>query len=129
MGAQPHEGSSLLMHRTPSGEVGSHGGSTGSRWPILLFAGCAALNSCNLGYDIGVSGSVGKLLHETLSLRNSQTGLFIGFINVCSIPGALASSTLQDWAGRRCMFAIAALFFEVGVVTMALAPSATKMYL
>jgi MFS family permease len=112
------EGSALL-HRKPggSGAGSAVGGSVGSKWPVLIFAGCAALNSCNLGYDIGVSGSVGKLLQEEFSLHNKQTGLFIGFINIWSIPGALASSALQDWAGRRRMFAIAALFFEVCSLT------------
>jgi hypothetical protein len=45
------------------------------------FVLCAALNSCNLGYDIGVSTEAGRLLQTDLGLSNRQREIFIGSIN------------------------------------------------
>jgi hypothetical protein len=45
------------------------------------FVLCAALNSCNLGYDIGVSTEAGRLLQDDLGLSNHQREIFIGSIN------------------------------------------------
>lgn len=47
----------------------------------LLFVACAALNSCNLGYDIGVSTDAGRLIQDDLELTNRQREIFIGSIN------------------------------------------------
>ena len=88
-----------------------------------LFAGCAALNSCNLGFDIGVSSAVGLEVQENLDLTDGQTELFMGWINLCAIVGSLAASFLSDWMGRRRAFAVAAVGFEIGVVVMATARS------
>lgn len=46
-----------------------------------IFVLCAALNSCNLGYDIGVSTTAGKLVAESWNLTQMQRELFIGSIN------------------------------------------------
>jgi hypothetical protein len=45
------------------------------------FVLCAALNSCNLGYDIGVSTEASRLLQADLGLSNRQREIFIGSIN------------------------------------------------
>jgi hypothetical protein len=45
------------------------------------FVLCAALNSCNLGYDIGVSTEAGRLLQADFGLSNRQREIFIGSIN------------------------------------------------
>lgn len=37
-----------------------------------LYAFCASLNSCNLGYDIGVNTGAGLLLQRSLNLSNAQ---------------------------------------------------------
>jgi hypothetical protein len=47
----------------------------------MIFVLCAALNSCNLGYDIGVSTNVSKLVQEDLQLSDFQREVFVGFIN------------------------------------------------
>jgi hypothetical protein len=58
---------------------------TGTETPItrstMIYVLCAALNSCNLGYDIGVSTSVSKLIQNDLHISNLQREVFIGFIN------------------------------------------------
>jgi hypothetical protein len=47
----------------------------------MIFVLCAALNSCNLGYDIGVSTNVTKLVQEDFQLSDLQREVFVGFIN------------------------------------------------
>jgi MFS family permease len=88
---------------------------------VYIFAGCAALNSCNLGYDIGVSTDVGLEVQETMNLTDVQTELFMGSINIFGIIGALVASFLSDWVGRRKAFAISAVGFVLGVLSMAAA--------
>ena len=39
---------------------------------VYIFAGCAALNSCNLGFDIGVSSDVGLEVQEVLGLTEGD---------------------------------------------------------
>jgi hypothetical protein len=46
-----------------------------------IFVLCAALNSCNLGYDIGVSTEAGKLIQEEWDLTIAQRQIFVGSIN------------------------------------------------
>lgn len=46
-----------------------------------IFVLCAALNSCNLGYDIGVSTEAGKIIQEEWDLTNVQRQIFVGSIN------------------------------------------------
>ena len=47
----------------------------------LLYAGCAAVNSCNLGYDIGISTTAGRLVQQDLNLTNPQREILIGSMN------------------------------------------------
>jgi hypothetical protein len=46
-----------------------------------LFCLCAAVNSCNLGYDIGVSTEASKLIQDDLGLTRMQREIFVGSIN------------------------------------------------
>jgi hypothetical protein len=70
------------MEQTHEGE---HHGDFGSDIPItrstFIFALCASVNSCNLGYDIGVSTEAGRLIQEDLGLSRMQRELFTGSIN------------------------------------------------
>jgi hypothetical protein len=47
----------------------------------MIYVFCAALNSCNLGYDIGVSTNVSKLIQNDINITNTQREIWIGFIN------------------------------------------------
>ena len=50
----------------------------------MIYVLCAALNSCNLGYDIGVSTNVSKLIQNDLHITDMQREIWIGFINFCA---------------------------------------------
>ena len=54
---------------------------------VYVFAGCAALNSCNLGFDIGVSSDVGLEVQEVMGLSEVETEVFMGSINIFAIFG------------------------------------------
>jgi MFS family permease len=92
-----------------------------------LFAACAALNSCNLGYDIGVSTNAGSLIQKDLDLTDVQRELFIGSLNFWSIFGALFSHWICDIYGRRRAFQVAAVSFIIGLVIMAVANGYTVL--
>jgi hypothetical protein len=47
----------------------------------MIYVLCAALNSCNLGYDIGVSTNVSKLIQNDIRITDAQREIWIGFIN------------------------------------------------
>ena len=67
----------------PTGAIAvSHGRDSSSSIPtgvptrVLVLAACAALNSCNLGFDIGVNTAVGPTLQEGMHLSDQQLELF-----------------------------------------------------
>lgn len=81
-----------------------------------LYAFCASLNSCNLGYDIGVNTGAGPLLQSSLSLSNFQLEIFFGSLNLFAMIGALSSHYINDKFGRCKSFIVAAIIFIVGSV-------------
>lgn len=81
-----------------------------------IYAFCAALNSCNLGYDIGVNTGAGMLLQSSLSLTDVQLEVFMGALNLFAMVGALSSHWISDKFGRRWSFRIAAIIFIFGTV-------------
>jgi MFS family permease len=89
----------------------------------MIFAMCAAVNSCNLGYDIGVSTNAGGLIQEDLGLTDVQRELFVGSLNFWSIFGSLFAHWICDKYGRRSSFVVAAVSFIVGLIIMAIANS------
>jgi len=90
-----------------------------------IFAMCAALNSCNLGFDIGVNTSAGQLLQDadSLALSTAQLEIFNGSLNLFAAFGALTASAISDRFGRRRGFIVAAIGFIFGVLIMTFAQS------
>merc|ERR1719221_464473 len=71
---------------------------------MYLMAGCAALNSTNIGFDLGVSGGVALDLEEDLGLNQWQIGLFLGTPGFVAAFGGLCSQFVTDRFGRRLTF-------------------------
>ena len=92
-----------------------------------IFAICAAVNSCNLGYDVGVSTNAGALIQRDLNLTDVQRELFIGSLNLWSIFGSLFAHWICDRYGRRHSFKVAAIGFIIGLVIMAAAGNYTTL--
>jgi hypothetical protein len=67
---------------------------------------CAALNSCNLGYDIGLNASASSIVQNDLELSDIQLHLFLSSMNFFAILGALFAYTMSDYFGRRHAFAV-----------------------
>ena len=89
----------------------------------------AAMNSINLGFDIGVNTDVGPALlaSDLIGCSEEKLELFMGSLNLWAIAGALAASLLADQLGRRKSFAVASVGFLVGVSCMATAQSFTQL--
>lgn len=47
-------------------------------WFVYIVAGCAGINSCNVGFDIGVNSPAGILVQEDMSLSDLQLEMFMG---------------------------------------------------
>jgi MFS family permease len=93
---------------------------------VVLLAMCAALNSCNLGYDIGVNSGVGPHLQakgEGMNLSNLQLELFFGIFGLAAMLGAAVAYTASDGLGRRKAFACTSATFIIGVLWTAAATS------
>jgi sugar porter (SP) family MFS transporter len=88
-----------------------------------IFVLCAALNSCNLGYDMGVTPDAAELIQEEWDLTNIQRELFVGSINFWAIFGALLAHFFTDGYGRRFTFLVAAVGFIIGLFIMAMSSS------
>ena len=73
---------------------------------VYVWALCAALNSCNLGYDIGVNTSAGPILQEDMGLSTLQVEMFFGSINFFAMFGSLLAHVISDRFGRRHAFAV-----------------------
>ena len=86
-----------------------------------LYAFCAALNSCNLGYDIGVNTGAGMLLQKSLSLSDVQLEVFFGSLNLFAMVGALSSHIINDKFGRRWSFRVSAIIFILGTILQSVA--------
>mmetsp|Transcript_2381 Transcript_2381/g.3522 ORF Transcript_2381/g.3522 Transcript_2381/m.3522 type:complete len:532 (+) Transcript_2381:167-1762(+) len=86
-----------------------------------LYAFCAALNSCNLGYDIGVNTGAGILVQNSLGLSDVQLEAFFGSLNLFAMVGALSSHIINDKFGRRWSFRVSAMIFIFGTILQSVA--------
>ena len=103
------------MASTEMSHVGEHHGEYGETpMPLTratkLYAFCASINSCNLGYDIGVSTEAGRLVQAYFNLTTTQREMFIGCINfwaskftICWYTGMFARQSTHR--RRRPVFA------------------------
>lgn len=88
------------------------------KWRTYLYAACAALNSCNMGYDMGVTTGASPKIQADFGLTDVQLEFFVGLLNLCAIFGSLFSHFASDRCGRRGAFLVAAVGFMAGIVIM-----------
>ena len=85
------------------------------------------MNSCNLGYDIGITSDVTPLLSQSLS--SAQLSIFVGSINLFSLFGALISPFVSDRYGRRKTFLYSGFIFLSGCLLQAVSGSFVTLIL
>jgi len=102
---------------------GEHRGDFGGSRPekritlkVYLWTACAALNSCNLGYDIGVNTVAGPRLQAYMSLTDLELGMFYGSINLFAMVGSLSVFYFSERYGRIKTFIGAAVLFIIGSI-------------
>eukprot|EP00928_Gymnodinium_smaydae_P040310 TRINITY_DN2734_c0_g3_i1.p1 TRINITY_DN2734_c0_g3~~TRINITY_DN2734_c0_g3_i1.p1 ORF type:complete len:521 (-),score=63.23 TRINITY_DN2734_c0_g3_i1:427-1959(-) len=82
---------------------------------VLLISMCSALNSANIGFDIGVSSGVAILIREDMDLNDVQVGAFIGLIHFIAAFGSLNSHAVSDRLGRRLTFTVTQVVLLAGL--------------
>lgn len=87
---------------------------------LYMYTFCAALNSCNLGYDIGVNTAVAPLIQDDMELTDVQLEIFMGSLNLFAMIGALCAQFISDGLGRRRAFQVSAIIFIVGILIMSM---------
>lgn len=95
---------------------------------VRLYTLCAAMNSLNLGYDIGVSTNLGPLIQDDFGLTDVEREILIGSLNFFAMWGALASSWFSDRFGRRTTFVVASFGFLNGLIVMATGQSYNAVF-
>lgn len=94
---------------------------------VRCLAAIAALNSCNLGYDMGVNAGVAESLQRGdgngLYLSDVQLEMFMGMLSFTALLGSVAMSYISDMYGRRMTFIVSSFVFITGVTVMVVSPS------
>ncbi|MED6154963.1 putative polyol transporter 4 [Stylosanthes scabra] len=90
---------------------------------VLACAIFASLNNVLLGYDVGVMSGAVIFLKEDLNISEVKEEFLVGILSVVSLLGSLGGGRTSDMIGRRWTMAIAAVVFQLGALTMTLAPS------
>jgi len=90
---------------------------------VFIVAAVAALNNCNLGYDMGIVAGVGPILQKQSEFEVSdvQLEIWIGALDISSLVGAFSSNDLADRFGRKGCMALSEVLFIVSVLGMACA--------
>jgi MFS family permease len=98
---------------------------------VYIVCAVAAINNCNLGYDIGIVSGVGPLLQkqDRFEVDDVRLEMFIGALDVASLIGAFSSNYLADRFGRKGCMALSEFLFIVSVLGMACAQSYLQLVL
>jgi sugar porter (SP) family MFS transporter len=84
-------------------------------WYVALLAAFASLNSCNLGFDLGVTAGAILGMQADLGLTDDQVELFVGIVDLSGTVGAACSFLISDHLGRRRAFTVCAAIYICGI--------------
>ena len=84
-------------------------------WYVALLAAFASLNSCNLGFDLGVTAGAILGMQADLGLTDDQVELFVGMVDLSGTIGAACSFLISDYLGRRRAFTVCASVYICGI--------------
>ena len=73
---------------------------------VIIYVLCASINSCNLGYDIGINTDAGRLLQESMGISDMNLEIFLASLNLFAMFGALISHNISDSFGRKGCFMV-----------------------
>lgn len=90
---------------------------------VIACAIFASLNNVLLGYDVGVMSGAVIFIKEDLKITEVQVEILIGILSIVSLLGSLGGGRTSDIIGRKWTMALAAVVFQMGGITMTLAPS------
>ncbi|KAK7263643.1 hypothetical protein RJT34_31237 [Clitoria ternatea] len=90
---------------------------------VIACAIFASLNNVLLGYDVGVMSGAVIFIKEDLKISEVQVEFLIGILSIVSLLGSLGGGRTSDIIGRKWTMALAAVVFQMGGLTMTLAPS------
>lgn len=90
---------------------------------VIACAIFASLNNVLLGYDVGVMSGAVIFIKEDLKITEVQVEFLIGILSIVSLLGSLGGGRTSDIIGRKWTMALAAVVFQMGGITMTLAPS------
>jgi len=85
---------------------------------VYFVSFCAALNSVNLGFDIGVNSGVALLIQRDLGLSDVQVGIFMGSLHFVAACGGLLNQWISDRIGRCRTFTSAQVACLIGIVIL-----------
>ena len=91
-------------------------------WYVALLAAFASLNSCNIGFDLGVTAGAILGMQADLGLTDDQVELFVGIVDFSGTLGAAFSFLISDNLGRRRAFTCCASIFILGICVQINAP-------
>ncbi|XP_061356910.1 probable polyol transporter 4 [Gastrolobium bilobum] len=95
----------------------------GIRKYVLACAIFASLNNVLLGYDVGVMSGAVIFIKEDLKISEFQVEFLVGILSIVSLLGSLGGGRTSDIIGRKWTMALAAVVFQMGALTMTVAPS------
>ena len=87
-------------------------------WYVALLAAFASLNSCNLGFDLGVTAGAILGMQADLGLTDDQVELFVGMVDLSGTVGAACSFLISDYFGRRRAFTVCASVYICGIFVL-----------
>lgn len=85
---------------------------------VKIYTLCASLNSCIVGYDQGISTHISRLIQHEFGLTEWERGLYVAFLFLFMMWGALASPFISDRVGRRAALSCSSYVYLAGALLM-----------